>query len=392
MTADHDGQLHVVYTGLTEDGHYGQAYLAEGGGRDWTTEAVPLGTTERIPSIAFDSDDSIHIANIGGGYTEYYNLRYVTDADGTWESRTFEFGANVLTARIAVDSTDSPLILTVVRSYESPDEVISIGMAGEEGVESDVYSLDEGWHFVSVSSIAADGDGRLHAILVRTETGSSWTADHLVFDSGAWTVSEGPDLGEGEPHFSHQSLAIDDAGDIHLTFSQDIGDGAVAMYAVERDGVWICETVGETGNYFLSPSIALDSTGTPHVAFMHAIDSSTEGTGYAVRVNGEWTYTEVDDRSPAFWSACSMVIDSNDGIHLCTGLPHDSGSSFDAAYITDSEPGLLTMDWITEAALVTALVATLVCIPTAAALHLWDKKRRKREELTAMGLHDGALK
>ena len=78
-----------------------------------------------------------------------------------------------------------------------------------------------------------------------------------------------------------------------------------------RDTEWATETADPAnGNDFLS--LALDSGGTPHIAY---VDADTNTLNYASRVGPDDWAVKVIDASPIF-HGCSLQIDRNNIAHV----------------------------------------------------------------------------
>ncbi len=389
MVADPSGKLHIVYTGMDDEGHYGQAYISEGDGRDWTSTAIPLGLTDPQPSAAFDSSGAIHLTNTYDDPVGNDRVCYVTDAGDAWNAYSYEVGGTALCSRIAVDADGTPRILAVNMSYDYTTAVLSLCPTEEGWNESVACTLGVEWSFDSMSSLMKDPEGRLHALLVKNLRYSYEQAvDRLVLDDGVWSLEEGPDLGEGPVLFSSQSGAIDEAGNTHLAFTQSVEDGGILRYAVEQDGAWTVETLRDLGSPYYMSTITIDDSGIPYVAYTYYSTEEDKGTEYAVRSSGTWETTVVDERTPpSLPSMCSIVVDASGGIHLCTVYANDE-SRCDITYMTDTESGLLMKDWLAHATLLTGLVAAAVCIPLASVWFASERRRRRAQELEKVGLQD----
>lgn len=113
------------------------------------------------------------------------------------------------------------------------------------------------------------------------------------------------------------AIAVDSTGTRHVAYFNRT-DGTIE-YAVETTNGWTIETIGDTrqasdfafGGFSraVAPSIAVDSTDRPHIVY---IDSSTDLT-HAVRNAAGWTKTTIDSSGTA---SAEIVIDDSDGLHV----------------------------------------------------------------------------
>jgi len=396
MAADGSGTLHILYTGETEDGHFGQGYLAEGSGRDWTIQAVPTGRITTGTSMAFGASGTVHIADFYD-YDEIGNdaVEYTTDAGGTWSREVHEVGGTAFCSRIAVDADDAPVIITVNRSFDYTTTVLGLNPNDGGWGETVICTLEEGWVFNGMSAIMTDPEGGLHAFLARYEAyTSNWAMDEIVLEDGAWNVIERPSPGEGTILFSAQSGVIDGAGNVHITFI-DVVEGQYTLdYAMEQAYGWAVEEVTDSDALCHPPTITVDAAGTVYLAYSYFGSDGDGGTAYAVRGSGGvWNETKVDTQTPPSLSAtCTIVVDGSGGVHICAELRTDETGGCAVVYITDTEPGILMNEWFTHAAVLTALAALIVGAPFTAMWYLSAKNKKRNDGLEKAGLNDRALR
>ena len=166
----------------------------------------------------------------------------------------------------------------------------------------------------SYSSLALDAAGDPHISYSGT-TGLR----HAFRTAGTWT-SENVD-GLGGPY---NDIAVDPQGDIHASYRLAGPGGGSIRYAVRSGGAWTYELVGDPGTVAHATPIALDSQDLPHVAFRQVGPSRL---WYAMRAVGSWT-TEAVDTAGAVYS--SLALDATDAPRIA--YHHTDGTLLQLRY------------------------------------------------------------
>jgi hypothetical protein len=130
--------------------------------------------------------------------------------------------------------------------------------------------------------VAVDGSGKVYVVFgdasgirLRTRTGTSWT--------GAVTVVAGT--------YGDIDLAHGGGGVLHLALGRNDANQTASgiVYATNSGGLWRTHVVTE--GQAVSPSIAVDAVGHPHLAYNAAWPSPT--IMYATNASGSWTSQSV---------------------------------------------------------------------------------------------------
>ena len=110
---------------------------------------------------------------------------------------------------------------------------------------------------------------------------------------------------------SSRSLALDSSGNPHIVY----GGGNGIYYAYYDGASWHIETVDiSVGSY--QPSIAIDSLDKAHISYRDSYPNYT--LKYATNASGSWV-TEIVDSEGSFSS--SIAIDSSDKVHISHDAP-----------------------------------------------------------------------
>ena len=244
------------------------------------------GSTGARPAFAVDAAGVRHVAV--GRTGEEPGVWYGTDTGGHWTM-----------ARLTTQAPDGPVGLVV-----APDGTASIAYA--ERLAADGTPLADPavrvttgkpghWTTTRIAddtgdaspSIARDAAGRLHVAFGRNAGGLDALA-YATNASGAWVVTPATPGAAGQAD-RHPSIAVDAAGKAHVAFERSTDDplpyGTVSVdYATNASGTWVTSPVASGLEYRLDPSIALDPSGQPRIAYWLDSDGGAHGTSGGVRV------------------------------------------------------------------------------------------------------------
>ena len=280
---------------------------------DW--RIIPIhsaGGTGEFTSLAIDSNDIPHISHYRSADDE---LRYTTittkDGESIW---TTKFFSDMLPpgggkySSIAVDSSiNSPRI-----SYY--EEGRDLRLAYKEGSSWQIEwccepPINEVWlgaistdieitNAHNPSILYHDYDSRKLKISTLNLEFRTWSTDTILYVYLAEYVS----------------MELDAADNPHISYTEITGSGDKIQYITKSGTVWNTpETVAtsELGANVVYSSIALDSSGNPHISFF---DSTTDELFYASKDTGGWNIETVDSGILAQYT--SLVLDSNDNPHI----------------------------------------------------------------------------
>lgn len=293
-------------------------WYAERAGLQWSAHVVEANAAPG--DLAIDENDISHVAfrrnlvkNPGGWVAP--DMGYGKLVNGVWDLTTVElFGTSdgVFTTRIAVDSQGTPHILYHTfggaTKYATPNgsggwiietiasstllwNDIAVDSSGRPHV---AYSISSGntqfkyavrtapgtWQIETVSgcgidlSLAIDSIDQPHVTCKSTNEGllyvvkssSSWVSEVAVSGSSVVPPRDSTDVG------LDSSLDLDASGRPHVSFRTRLGSGVTELrqlhYATKVDGRWWVETVDRDGSNGDLSSIAVDSRGHPHIAYL----------------------------------------------------------------------------------------------------------------------------
>lgn len=134
---------------------------------------------------------------------------------------------------------------------------------------------------------------------------------------------------------SHISLALDTSGQPHISYYD--ADNSALKYAAWNGGRWEVQTVDSVGDVGAYTSLALDSSGYPHISYF---DSANGDLKYAVWTGSSWEIQTVDSAGDV-GGYTSLALDRSDNPHISY-----AGTNFDLTYAawTGSSWDIQTVD------------------------------------------------
>jgi hypothetical protein len=189
----------------------------------------------------------------------------------------------------------------------------------------DAWPYNYGTFFADIS-LALDFQARPHIAYTKVNSpeGELLYAHH---DGAQWQIETVTDA----YHAQYCSLALDSSGEPHIAFYHSSPDRDL-MYA-RRDGrAWSIESVDTVGwvGYFCR--LALDSGDHPHIAYRQGTAHTLK---YAHHDGTGWSITTVNDPADAIGYGISLALDSQDRPHIaCTANTFTDSllySSFDGS-------------------------------------------------------------
>jgi hypothetical protein len=251
-------------------------------------------------SIATDSLNNIHIS-----YYDDLNgdLKYVTNASGSWVTETVEsLGGNVgKYTSIVIDSSNK---VHISYYHNSNGDLKYATNASGSWVTETIDGFGSGW-VGAYTSIARDSSDKVH---ISYYDGSNGDLKHATNASGSW-VTEMVDGSSGDVG-TDTSIAIDSLDKIHISYYDwDNGD---LKYTTNATGSWVAETVDSQNDVGENTSIAIDSLDKVHISYYKFSQLNLK---YATNASGSWDIDNVDSQGDVGLYT-SIEMDSSDYAHI----------------------------------------------------------------------------
>jgi hypothetical protein len=278
----------------------------------WKTEVVDTYHVGKFSSMAVDASGTVHIS--------YYdaangNVKYAVNSIGTWHT---EVVAPVGTASlwaytsIAVDAGGAPQIVY----YDDNQDALRLAAKSNGAWLTETVDSGAGGITAFFPSIAVDSSGKPHvSYMFNQGSSASGNLRYAVKSGSAWSVQTVDT--DGNTGF-HTSIAVDSSGRPHISYVRYPAPGnlssSILKYATRASvtAAWTIEDV-DSSVPVTHTAIALDATGVPQISY-HDWDNGY--LLYATRGGGSWTIASVD-RTANVGRYSSIAV-------APTGTPHIS--------------------------------------------------------------------
>jgi len=256
----------------------------------WQIEVVATSGTK--PELALDSQGRPHLTYMTEAMVGavFYASR---DGSDSWEIEEVSEGYFYTPMDIVIDGADN--IHIAYHDHDFEDLAYAFKLDGQWNVETISHQGHDGWD----PSLAIAPDGTVHVIAIDPEQfGTDAGVEWFSRTSGQWRV-EG--IGSGAiPYEFGTGLAMDAEGRLHAVDHD--GDeqlratgGGNLLYAALENDTWFIEQVDTEGDVGKFASLALDSSGHPHIAYMEWTSRPTGRVKYAHHDGESWEIESIDD-------------------------------------------------------------------------------------------------
>jgi hypothetical protein len=254
-------------------------------------------------SLALDSDGHPHIS-----YYEYthYDLKYAWYDGTSWHVETVDATGSVgAYSSLALDSDGHPHISYCDRSNSD------LKYAWYDGATWHVETVDAEGTVGSYTSLALDSDGHPH---ISYRDDSSFSLNYAWHDGASWHIEMADATGNGG---EYTSLALDNGGHPHISYYDGITGSGRLNYAWHDGTSWHIQRVDVIGSIGKFTSIALDSDGHPHISYYDEGDFADHFDLKYAQYDGTSWHLETVDSKGAVGEHTSLALDSS-------GYPHIS--------------------------------------------------------------------
>ena len=300
MVIDDNDELHAAYTTYT--GWAETLVYLHYDGADWTSQEVSLSALFGPIGIAVDSNNHPHISYAANGADQCGNGLRIASHDGSsWAYDVVEAGNNRgCESAILIDENDNIYI-----AYQNRDES-KLNIATDKSGSWDSYLVDTGTSPSNLypgymTSMAMDGQGQFHIAHFDDKD------DDLRYSTGApnsqWTTT----IVEQSGHTGRDpSIALDSSGNPHIVYNS--WSGFDLKYAVYNPVTysWDKSFISTTGDVGKGNSIIIDPNGVMHVPFS---DEDSDVLKYATKSTGVSQTNEIRVQFGQYGSVTGTVVD-----------------------------------------------------------------------------------
>jgi len=299
IVIDSNGKAHISYQ---NGANYDLKYATNASG-SWVTETVDsAGSVGAYSSIALDSNNKIHISYLD--WTNHY-LKYATNTSGTWTVASLNsMGQYGFYTSLAVDSYNKVHISCQFKASGAYALLYVTNVSGTwvtSAVDSSVLQ-DVGEYI----SIAVDSNNSAHISYKSGSDSGDYAVKYATNASGSWVRYMIDSYGVP---FGMTSIAVDSPGKVHFSYVDADGE---LRYATDASGTWSTMTLDGTVGDVWSTSMAIDSSNKIHVIYY---DNESHDISYATKTSGPWT-SSITDISGKIGDNTSIALDSNDKVHI----------------------------------------------------------------------------
>ncbi|HJN56110.1 MAG TPA: hypothetical protein QF646_06975, partial [Candidatus Poseidoniales archaeon] len=266
---DANDKIHVAYY---DTGASSLKYATDRSGT-WVNQTIDSGSTTinketgEFSSIAVDSQGKAHISYVNRTSAE---LMHATDASGVWETTALHslkkssaspWSNQNLGTSIAIDSNDAIHISYVTTESQSvKGELRYTTNANGTWVSTTVDSDDSGSGIGKYSDIAIDSNDKAHIVFQNTTSGLAGYAHNK---NGTWEAEYISGTGGTQGRVRDPSIALDSNDGVHITYTRTTSNWRLG-YAKNTGGSWtVLNSIGTpshgTNQVGAYPSIAIDS-------------------------------------------------------------------------------------------------------------------------------------
>ena len=291
-----DGKLHVVYY------YYGINHsFSENNGESWS-EPELIDYVASNPSIAFDSDNTLHLVYKCGG-TNAYDIGHKTYNNGVWSETDTVYHSDEITfsrPHIAVDSDEN---LHCIWQRESGGEYTNSEIYYKKhtqgsGWDSEPTNISETFGASEYPTLVTDSENNVYAFW--KDSGDDIHNDKMVLFR-KYTVGTGWDenytnvsntTGNGSSATMDPCAIVDSEDNVHLVWKDSQTGNREIFYKKYTNGVWGDSlNISNTGTASGHPLISVDYEDSLYVVWEEKTDGVYYDIVYNSLVDGVWSDT-----------------------------------------------------------------------------------------------------
>lgn len=291
-----DGKLHVVY-------YYNGIHhsFSENNGESWS-EPELIDDVARNPSIAFDSDNTLHLVYKCGGITAY-DIGHKTYNNGVWSETDTVFHSEMVTVSRPYMVVDSDENLHCIWQNSSGggytnSEVYYKKYTQGSGWDSEAVNVSQTYGASEYPTLVTDSENNVYAFW--KDSGEDINNDKMVLFR-KYTVGTGWDenytnvsntTGNGSWATMDPCAIVDSEDNIHLVWRDYQPGNYEIFYKKYTDGIWGDSlNISNTENRSAIPGISIDHEDNLYFVWEEKTDGTYAEVFYKSFVDGVWSDT-----------------------------------------------------------------------------------------------------
>ncbi len=291
-----DGKLHVVY-------YYNGIYhsFSENNGEDWS-EPELIDDIARNPSIAVDSDNTLHLVYKCGGINAY-DIGHKTYRNGVWSKTDTVYHSDMATVMrpyIIVDSDDNLHCIWQNSSGEeyTNSEIYYKKYTHGSGWDNEAVNISQTFGASEYPTLVTDSENNVYAFW--KDSGEDIGNDKMVLFR-KYTVGIGWDenytnvsntIGNGSYATMDPCAIVDSEDNVHLVWKDSQTGNREIFYKKYTNGVWGDPlNISNTGTASSRPIVSVDYEDNLYVVWQEKTDGVYYDIVYKSLVDGVWSDT-----------------------------------------------------------------------------------------------------
>ena len=317
MVADAAGNLHVTYTDQSETQLRYAQRLVDGPWRYQTVLSAPENDLIRATDIDLDGENNPQIVyQLYDEVEQRSTLKYVAWVSAFWEPMPTGDPDDIEGCDPSLELSSNGAIYIAYNRCDYVNENLWLAIYnGSWSTQNVDHDADTGY-----PSLYVNEDGHMYVSYNRYEYPSGDLRYAFKEDSLNWNIQ---DVAPTPYTYTGTSLAVDSNGVPHIAFvTQDGIYGDFLVNLASWDGLqWVVDSPTTTDTDFVFPHLAIDAQDKPHLVYL-----SERHPAYAVKDGGAWAFTVPVDRPP---SAPDFDFPATSNLGLAFGPTGDPVLVFD---------------------------------------------------------------
>ncbi|HPQ69275.1 MAG TPA: hypothetical protein PKW95_09095 [bacterium] len=298
---DHNGFVIIAYGKQIDPAdETWELFVASNRSGSWVLHDVPTTTGHgRLIDMALDGRGFSHIA-----HTQNRTVYYTTNLDGVWQTEEVHtvplYELPTLTT-IGVDSLENPRLVFQANMNYDEHNYYCDALAGDWSCFSPAD-----WNLLEHPSLAVDGDDNIHFAAIDSLS--------IMLVSYIDGVIDKQNLGVHRRAEEDVSLALDTLGRPHVAYLLSYDFEVVPymlFYGCRIDDAWTMTHIESAGDCAGRPKLTLDAQDHAHIVHLDAAKHLT----YTTDASGEWT-TETVDASGTIDQTFTQTLDAAGRVHI----------------------------------------------------------------------------